>query len=216
MARQTVEETLNRLPGRDCGQCGYTTCRGFAAYVAEHPDAVARCIHLLPQAPNTLADPLRAEDIAWLDILGRPYDFILEQFPGDPGPREIILPFNMPRVATLGLRKGDIAFGRPSSVGCPVTHVGRLMAPPHAIDGTISWCVVGPMAARLGGVEIGSYTPIAYEGVVRHSRLELHIGGRYHFLPRYCMLQSRHSGLVSQVVHCADELQVRVEGIWVS
>ena len=216
MAQQTVEETLTQLPGKNCGQCGYTTCRGFAMYVAEHPEALARCVHLLPQAPDMVADPLREEDITWHDILGRPYDFILEQFPNDPGPREIILPFNVPRITALGLRKGDIAFGRPSSMGCPVTHVGRLMAAPHAIDGTITWCVVGPMAAREGGIEIGGYTPIAYEGVVRHSQLELHIGARHYFLPRYCMLQSRHSGLVSQVVHYGDELQVRVEGIWVS
>ena len=215
MAERTVAETLARLPGKDCGQCGYSSCRGFAEYVNEHPQALARCVHLYAGAGVTIPS-LNAEEISWQDILERPYDFILEQFPDDPGPREVILPFNVSHTMALGLKEGDIAYGRPSSVGCPVTHVGRLMAPPHELDGTITWCVVGPMAAREGGVEIGSYTPIAYEGIVRHSREELHVGARYYFLPRYCMLQSRHSGLVSQIVHRGDETHVRVEGIWVS
>lgn len=216
MAEQTAAETLARLPGKDCGQCGYTTCSGFAEYVKEHPQALARCVHLHPQAAEATSPPLRDEEISWQDILKRPYAFILEQFPDDPGPREVILPFNVSRIMAMGLKEGDVAFGRPSAVGCPVTHVGRLMAPPHELDGTITWCVVGPMAAREGGSEIGSYTPIAYEGIVRHSRQELHIGERYYFLPRYCMLQSRHSGLVSQIVHQAGETYIRVEGIWVS
>lgn len=215
--KPTTEEILARLPDKNCGQCGYTTCLGFAEYVTEHPQALARCVHLHPQASVSVPCPsLKAGDISWHDTLDRPYDLILEQFPADPGPRETILPFNVPRVMALGLQEGDITFGRPSSVGCPVTHVGRLMAPPHDLDGTITWCVVGPMAARTGSVEIGSYTIIAYEGVVHHSRVELHIGQRYYFLPRYCMLQSRHSGLISQIVHRGDEIHVRFEGIWVS
>ncbi|MDT8375634.1 MAG: (Fe-S)-binding protein [Mariprofundaceae bacterium] len=212
----TTEEILLRLPGKNCGQCGYTTCRGFAEFVASHPEALERCVHLHPQTPDVKSPPLRAEEISWHDTLSRPYDLILEQFPDDPGPREVILPFNIPRVMALGLQAGDIAFGRPSAVGCPVTHVGRLMAPPHELDGTITWCVVGPMAARTGSVEIGNYTPVAYEGIVRYSQVELHIGQRYYFLPRYCMLQSRHSGLISQIVHHGDEIHVRLEGIWVS
>lgn len=215
MAR-TVEETLARLPDKNCGQCGYTTCRGFAEYAARHPEALERCVHLYPQAPQVACPPLSSEEISWHDILDRPYDFILEQFPDDPGPREVILPFNIPRVTALELKKDDVVFGRPASVGCPVTHVGRLLEPPHPVDGTITWCVVGPMAARTGSAEIGSYMPVAYEGVVHHSRCELQIGRRYYFLPRYCMLQSRHSGLVSQIVQQEGSTCVRLEGIWVS
>ena len=34
------------------------------------------------------------EQAPWHDNLGREFDFYLEHFPEDPGPREIILPHN--------------------------------------------------------------------------------------------------------------------------
>lgn len=84
-------------------------------------------------------------------------------------------------------------------------------------DGLITWCVVGPLAARAGkAIEIGMYTPTAYIGLVRHRRVELQIGRRYHFLPGLCMLQSRHSGLISELARRPDGMRARLEGIWIS
>jgi uncharacterized Fe-S cluster-containing protein len=153
--------------------------------------------------------------IPWKDLLGRDYDFVLEQFPGDPGPRETILPFNPTNVERLGIKKGDVLYGRPAWVGCPVSHVGVVVEEPDYFNGTLVWCVVGPLAARQGGTEIGSYNPVAYEGLVRQTRTELQVGRRYYFLPRRCMLQSRHSGLASAVARRDDGVRVRMEGIWI-
>jgi len=214
-----VVDILARLPGKDCGQCGFRTCAALAEFVLHHPEAISRCVYLESGAARGVpppAPPLRYEDITWKDMLERNYDFILEQFHEDPGPREVILTFNPLNIEKLGIKKGDIVYGRPASVGCPVTHVGQVMEDPDPLNGTIEWCVVGPMLARERGIEIGQYHIIAYEGLVRYSQKELHIGGRYFFLPRYCMLQSRHSGVISAAAKRGTLLRVRLEGIWIA
>ena len=211
----TVHAILMTLPGKDCGQCGFKTCLALAEFAATHPDAIKRCVYL--HAPIAGMPPVRGEEqVTWRDMLGRDYDFILEAFPEDPGPRETILPFNPANIERLHIRRGDILVGRPSWVGCPVTHVGQVMEDPDYLSGTITWCVVGQLRAREGSKEIGSYNPIAYEGIVRRKRVEIEIGRRYFFLPRTCMLQSRHSGLVNAAGQRDDGLRVRVEGIWIA
>lgn len=90
------------------------------------------------------------------------------------------------------------------------------MEEPDHLNGAITWCVVGPMAARGRGQEIGYYQSIAYDGLVRHSRAELQIGRRYYFLPRTCVLLSRHSGIVNAMAKRGNEMRVRLEGIWIS
>ncbi|MBE0547444.1 MAG: Fe-S cluster protein [Rubrivivax sp.] len=210
-----AETLLAGLPGKNCGQCGFATCAGLAEYAAVHPGARARCIHLEARPAPPPEAPLRPQDIGWTDMLGREYDFILERLPEDPGPREVILPFNPGHVERLGIKRGHVLFGRPAWVGCPVTHVGLVVEEPDHLSGTITWCIVGQLAARQGSVEIGLYNPIAYEGLVRHTRAELQIGRRYFFLPRACMLQSRHSGLASALARREQGLRVRLEGIWI-
>ncbi len=213
MMQPALDDILARLPGKDCGQCGFRTCAALAAFVQAHPEAIRRCVYLeQPAAPPAIAP----EQITWRDMLGREYDFVLEKLPEDSGPREVILPFNPANVEKLGIKRGHVLYGRPAWVGCPITHVGLVVEEPDYFNGTITWCVVGPLAARLAGVEIGLYNPIAYEGIVRHSRTELQIGQRNFFLPRACMLQSRHSGVVSALAKREGALRVRLEGIWIS
>lgn len=213
---ENISEILERLPGKDCGQCGFKTCAGLAEFAVTHPDAIKRCIYLgqpVAMAPSfTTAD----EDITWKDMLGREYDFVLEPFPEDPGPRETIVPLNPLNVERLTLKKGDVLYGRPVMTGCPITHVGVIVEEPDYLNGTIVWCIVGLMAARERGQEIGYYHIISYEGVVRHARKELQIGQRYFFFPRMCMMQSRHSGLVNALGKRKDGMRVRVEGIWIA
>lgn len=216
MMKREARELLLRLPGKDCGQCGFKTCAGLAQFAVAHPEALARCIYLESRPGATPEESLKSEDITWTDMLGREYDFVLEKFPEDPGPREVILPFNPANVERLGIKRGQVLIGRPAWVGCPVTHVGLVVEDPDYFNGIITWCVVGPLAARAAGVEIGLYNPIAYEGIVRHSRAELQIGRRYFFLPRACMLQSRHSGVANALAKRKDGMRVRLEGIWIS
>jgi len=209
----SLDMLMAQLPGTDCGQCGYPSCRELARAARDRPALLARCVHLSPAAASLIST--ETDDAAnWIDMLGRPFDFVLEPFPDDPGPREIILPFNPAVAERLTLAKGDIVSGRPAAVGCPVTHVGQLMADPDPLSGTIEWCVVGPAVAREHKVvEVGDYTPIAYIGIVSRTRRELRIGERYHFLPRRCMLQSRHSAVISALARREEGLRVQLEGI---
>lgn len=213
-----IAEILATLPGKDCGQCGFRTCAGLAQVIADDPRERRRCVYLGPQAVATVAVTDRpVGETSWHDLLGREFQMVMEPFPGDPGPRENILPFNPALVERLGLKRGDVLFGRPAGVGCPVTHVGRLMEDPDPLSGSLVWCVVGPAAARDGnGIEIGGYHIIAYEGLVRETRETPQVGGRYFFKPAMCMLQSRHSGVVSFAAHRPDGWHVRFEGITIA
>jgi uncharacterized Fe-S cluster-containing protein len=149
--------------------------------------------------------------------LGREYDFLLDHFPEEPGPREIIIPHNPILTRELDVKVGDILIGRPlgMSCGCPITHCGVVMQ----VDlrtGVIVWCVTGPLQPRERGFkDLGYYIAEGYEGLIHNSRCDIKIGMRYFFQPRMCMLQWRHSGLVNFVNRTAEGIQVRVEGLWI-
>jgi uncharacterized Fe-S cluster-containing protein len=153
----------------------------------------------------------------WLDHLGREFDFYLEHFPEEPGPREIILPHNPLLTREMNIQIGDIMIGRPlgMSCGCPITHCGIAMEVDHR-TGVIVWCVTGPLGPREKGYkDLGYYIAEGYEGLVKETRCELRIGMRYFFQPRMCMLQWRHSGLINYLSRNGGQYQVRVEGLWI-
>ncbi len=214
---QHIEENIT-LPGKNCGSCGMKTCSSFAEVIKNNPEEIKRCPHIDAAAicRNNNAETAFS-NITWKDNLGRDYDFILDKFPGETGPRETILPFNPTIVEKLGIKKGDIIYGRPGwiSCGCPVTHAGEVVEEPDYFNGTIIWCIVGPMQARERGINIGYYNTTAYEGIVNHTRTDLQIGMRYYFQPRYCMLQWRHCGLMNSIGKTMDGLRVRIEGLWI-
>ncbi len=151
------------------------------------------------------------------DTLGREFDFHLEHFPEDPGPREVILPDNPLLTRETDVRRGETLIGRPlgMSCGCPITHCGVVMeVDPRT--GVIVWCVTGPLGPRANGFQdVGYYIAEAYEWLITEARLDIRIGERYFFQPRMCMLQWRHSGLVNYLSRTAGGLQVRVEGLWI-
>lgn len=229
------------LPGLNCGICGFRTCRDFAVRLVENPTLIRRCIHLsedrIGAAQERIADTAdclaicgecrlpekkHSNDVdgpksPWLDTLGREFDFFLEHFPEDPGPREIILPHNPILTREMDIREGDVMIGRPlgMSCGCPITHCGEVMQVDRR-TGVIVWCVTGPLRPRQEGFkDIGYYIAEGYEGIIKQTRAEIRIGERYYFQPRMCMLQWRHSGLVNYLNRTDIGLQVRLEGLWI-
>ncbi len=156
--------------------------------------------------------------VSWQDTLGQQFDFYLEHFPEEPGPREIILPHNPLLTRELEVQVGDVLIGRPlgMSRGCPITHCG-VAVNVDGRTGVIAWCVTGPLRPRQEGFKDLSYYPAeAYEALVRHRRpgVELKIGLHF-FQPRMCMLQWRHSGLLNFVNRTPQGVQVRLEGLWI-
>jgi len=217
--------TLGLLPKLDCGACGYKTCIEFSTAVDNSETDLKRCIHVRSAERKgtnhanclSCAGENLGAKLEWKDSLKREFDFILDIFEGEPGPKETILPYNPTLVKELGVKKGDIMIGRPMgmSCGCPVTHCGQVMAV-DAKNGVLVWCVTGPLNSRQNGCkDIGYYSAQAYEGIVAKTRQELRIGMRYWFLPYRCMLQWRHSGLINFINRSKSGLQVRIEGLFI-
>lgn len=222
------KELLQQLPGLNCGICGFKSCEEFAKVLTVHPEEIKRCVNMKeksiekPQTEQTgnicnscSLENSRKEE--WTDFLGREYDFVLQTFPNEPGPRETILPHNPSLTKELEIKKGDIIIGRPMgmSCGCPITHCGIVMNVDYK-TGIIVWCVTGPLQPRIKGFkDLGYYSALAYEGLIRETRKELKLGIRYWFLPRRCMLQWRHSGLLNFMTKTKDGVQVRVEGLMI-
>ena len=137
---------------------------------AKDPSLIKRCIHLdtgaaLPQAAAPCGGSCApGERRDYVDSLGREYDFVLQHFPEDPGPREIILPHNPMLTREMNVTKGDVLIGRPlgMSCGCPITHCGEVtVVDPRT--GVITWCVTGPLRPRAEGFkDIGYYIAEAY------------------------------------------------------
>ncbi len=235
------------LPGLDCGMCGYRTCNEFRGQLAASPDSIRRCIHLSADSIKADAAPAvvpvvssscapascgttcggcgetvarrqsPVKQLPWKDSLGRDFDFYLEHFPEEPGPREIIIPHNPMITREMDIQVGDILIGRPlgMSCGCPITHCG-VATHVDKRTGVISWCVTGPLGPRQHGFkDLGYYIAEGYEGLVKETRSELKVGMRYYFQPRMCMLQWRHSGLLNYLNRTGDHYQVRVEGLWI-
>lgn len=209
-----------KLPGLDCGLCGYKTCRGFAGLLVKSPDELVRCVHVRggpeQEKRGSVVFPRArggsGKRAKYADCLGRKFDFILEKYPDDPGPRETIKPHNPALIARLRVKKGDILIGRPMGNGCPVTHSG-VVVESDARNGVIVWCVTGPLLPRLARhKDLGYYTVQAFEGMVKETRKKLKIGMRYFFKPSLCMVEWRHNGLVNFLNKTRDGLQVRIEG----
>jgi uncharacterized Fe-S cluster-containing protein len=237
-----------KLPGLDCGLCGYRTCDEFQGQLTKTPEAIRRCIHLsknsiavaestampIVEPPHTACSSgcascggasmtaaaqttAPAGSLQWRDSLGREFDFYLEHFPEEPGPREIIIPHNPAITREMDVQVGDTLLGRPlgMSCGCPITHCGVCTQVDHR-TGVIVWCVTGPLGPRQHGFkDLGYYIAEGYEGIVKDTRAELKVGMRYFFQPHMCMLQWRHSGLLNYLNRLGDRWQVRLEGLWI-
>ena len=181
------------------------------------PAPVASCAGCAVAEPSAVQLNSGPVEKKWLDSLGREFDFVLECFPEEPGPREIIIPHNPLLTREMEIEVGETLIGRPlgMSCGCPITHCGIVQQVDRR-TGVMVWCVTGPLRPRQEGFkDLGYYIAEGYEGLIKESRCEVQIGRRYFFQPRMCMLQWRHSGLVNYLNRTPDGLQVRLEGLWI-
>jgi len=200
--------TVDDLPGLDCGLCGYRNCGELAAQLPTRPELLQRCIHMsdsivsrpaqpsIPVTPVLTAVPTPVscgvcapnaarsttnKEATYQDTLGRDFDFYLDCFPEEPGPRETIIPHNPMLTRELEIQPGDVLIGRPlgMSCGCPITHCGITMEVDRR-TGVIVWCVTGPLKPRQQGYkDLGYYIAEGYEGLVLHTRTDVEIGAEF-------------------------------------
>lgn len=192
-----------------CGGCGSDALACGAAATG----AQSRKIPRVAAGPSLDGSVERT----WTDHLGREVDFVLDHFPEEEGPREQVIPHNSVLTRELDIQVGEVLVGRPLGIscGCPVTHCGIVQSVDMK-NGTIVWCVTGPLHPRQEGFkDIGYYSAQAYEGLIKARHTEVEIGRRYWFQPRMCMMQWRHSGLVNYMNNTDDGIQVRIEGLWI-
>ena len=154
----------------------------------------------------------------WKDSLGRDFDFYLEHFPEEPGPREIIIPHNPMITREMDIQPGDVLH-RPSTGHVAAAARSPIAAsapggPSHRRDRLVRYRPACDPRQE-GFKDLGYYIAEGYEGLVKEARCELKIGMRYYFQPRMCMLQWRHSGLVNYLSTTEQGLQVRLEGLWI-
>jgi uncharacterized Fe-S cluster-containing protein len=204
-----------KLPGLNCGLCGLKTCADLEKIIVKNPSEIKRCIRLIDANKQKIKET-HFKNRGFLDVLGRPFDFILDADETDEGPIEIIHPFNSEIIKKL--KVGNLVFGRPLAAGCPVSHCGRILEVDKKSN-LLKWCVLGPLVIRRSNkrikiVDIGSYAPVVFIGLIKERKIEPKVGMRYNFIPRKCMIQWRHSGLISSLNKVPQGYRARIEGIF--
>jgi uncharacterized protein len=205
-----MEKLIQRLPGHNCGGCGYQRCDEFAAALQACRAELAECAVLtqerytenkslleqalaeLPAAREDMSEGrtgahLREAPVIGL-IDGYEADFVLRPLDGEPSCREILLPLSAPE-----LKAGEVIRYRP--LGCPITHFARII---EKRQGLLVVHVVGPRH-RLGDTgfhfaDIGLCMVIGFEGAVEGSLPS--VGQTVRFKPAECMMQKVHSAVV--------------------
>ncbi len=196
------------LPGYNCGECGLSSCREFAAALVDVA-GLQRCPMLRQERFSGRAEQIagllscteKAEEIIGV-LDGLQADFALAPLAGEPSCREDLHPFN----ADARLKEGDLFRYRP--LGCPITHFARVL---KSDRGIVTVHLVGPVHLLHGlpaPEDIGICLVAAFEGTVSRGRRP-DVGETVRFLPEHCMMQKVHSGVV---VH-SEGAMVRIEGI---
>ncbi len=152
------------LPGYNCGECGLSSCREFAAALVDVA-GLDRCTILkqerfkgrAEQIAELLACPESHEEIIGV-LDGLHAGFALAPLPGEPSCREDLHPFN----PEARLKEGDVFRYRP--LGCPITHFARVL---KSDRGVVTVHLVGPVHLLKGlpaPEDIGLAMVLAFEG----------------------------------------------------
>lgn len=195
-------------PDKNCGICGASTCKQFLEMVKMGKKVIQDCSFLQVEEETGY--------IPEADTLNCKYDIILYPIPGEPTTRKTVLPFRPDLTEKWNIKKGDIVIGRPTGQGCPVQHVLKVDKANYA-TGIIEGHIVGPKYS-IGNdkiFDIESFTVISFEGIAQYVDKGINeppaLGSRMSFLPRYCMLQLTHTGIVNRVLIKSYGTQVRFE-----
>jgi len=173
----------NKLPGYNCGQCGFKTCEELL----KSKKALTKCVFIKKddeQDIRGVIDNLKA-------------DFILGSIKDECSCREFVL-----LTINKKVNKGDIIRYRP--MGCPIIHFAKVFEKQGNILGVH---LVGPKYSKKFK-DVGICLIIGFEGIVKKGRVP-ELCETIKFIPEYCMMQKVHSAVVVQV----ENKLVKLEGI---
>jgi hypothetical protein len=203
------EKILKKLPGFNCGSCGYKNCAEFAHELIGNKVELRLCPVLAQERFNGVA--LEITEIlsgvhtnnsrCYTGVIdGYEADIELEPLPGESSCREVLMPFIREELVV-----GDTVEYRP--LGCPIVHYAKIIATNGKL---ITVNITGP-CKRLGYSpdykEIGCCMVISFEGTYSGKRIS--VGETVRFLPKHCMMQKVHSGVVVNI----ESNKVLIEGI---
>ncbi|MGI6144505.1 MAG: Fe-S cluster protein [Clostridia bacterium] len=203
-------------PGKNCGLCGAENCKSFLRLLQAGKKTYEDCPYFHKRAKKEQQkkhDELKEATYSPYDILGNPYDFILNPLPGEISARKIVLPFRSDLVEKMEIIPGDLVLGRPMGAGCPIPHVLKVIKA-EPVTGLLYTWVVGPQYSRERQVkDVVAYHMIGFEGIATAVRKEPVFGSRMTFLPGFCMMNLNHTGLINMVLEKSCGYHVRIEDI---
>jgi len=203
-------------PGKNCGLCGAESCKSFLRLLQGGKKTYEDCPYFQKRTKKNQQkeeEKLTEASYSSSDILGNPYDFILNPLPGEISARKIVLPFRSDLVEKMQIVPGDYVLGRPMGAGCPIPHVLKVIKA-DPITGLLYTWVVGPKYSREQEVkDVVAYHMIGFEGIATAVRKEPSFGSRMTFLPGFCMMNLNHTGLINMVLEKNNGYHVRIEDI---
>ncbi|MBM4240780.1 MAG: hypothetical protein FJ150_03850 [Euryarchaeota archaeon] len=197
------DKIIELLPGFNCGICGYARCDEFAGSLLKKRIKLDECRflyqELFEENRRELEKILKEEKIIPEDELviglldGYEADFVLKPLPDEHSCREMLYPFSRTE-----LKAGDVIRYRP--LGCPIIHFAKIIAEDN---GLITVHIVGPCQRvdenpDFDFLDIGVCMVGGFEGIIEGKLPS--VGETVRFLPKHCMMQKVHSGVVVQLV----------------
>jgi uncharacterized Fe-S cluster-containing protein len=194
------EDVEKLLPGYNCGICGYARCDEFAGALLRKHTTLEKCRFMFQElfAENLeemekllKIEKIIPEDEKVIGLLdGYGADFVLKPLPEENSCREVLYPFSRAE-----LKEGDVIRYRP--LGCPIIHFAEILDENH---GLITVHIVGPchrLEEDFEYLDIGVCMVGGFEGIIEGKHPA--IGETIRFLPKNCMMQKVHSGVVVQL-----------------
>lgn len=208
-----IHEIIKRLPGANCGGCGFSRCDEFADALLKHKSRSDECVIFAAKKnlerkyeideilthSNFIDSGERCKKLAGV-IDHYEADFILEPLDHENSCREVLLP-----MSAIMVDVNEIVKYRP--LGCPIVHYAEVIKKQSLL---LTVKIIGP-CERLGNEfhyhDVGLCMVIGFEG--KHKCSNIRVGDTVRFLPQHCMMQKVHSGVVVELTND----RVVIEGI---
>ncbi len=203
------KKMMEFLPGYNCGRCGFAACSDFYEAITTKSVSVDLCPFLKQERFNS--NKIELERLATIQVNGCPEkivgvidsyeaDIILDPLQGEISCREVLMP-----MALVDLQVGEVIEYRP--LGCPIVHYGKVIKIDHFL---VTVHLIGPCRRRESESKftpVGCCMVIAFEGRFHGKNIKL--GETVRFLPKHCMMQKVHSGVVVKI----EDENILIEGI---